>query len=248
MLSLLVVEDEEGFLHYCAGLLRKINRNATIFTAASGEEALTILEQNTIDGAFLDIELPGMNGLTLAERIRDIERYHFLPVIFVTGKDYDYPKTYQLYRNLDYISKPFTEAAFIDKATDFIREIKAQKKLLLKKERVIILPVEGGSAGVMLEDILYAEKTPSRKIRVVTARHEYLRSYTTLEKFMAELDDEIFAYSTKSCIVNVSNIAEIRPVTRKTWDIVFRDAIDKKCSLSESYYTSVKNMWQKGGR
>jgi len=248
MLNLLVVEDNEEFLSYCVHLLRKIKNDVTLFPVASGEEALTILEQNTIDGAFLDIELPGMDGLALAKRIRDMEKYHFLPIVFVTGQDHDHPETYKQYHNIDYISKPFTENMFIERATHFLNEIKAQRKLILKKERMIILPVEGGAVSVKLSDILYAERTYSRRIKVVTRRQDYLRSHTTMEKFFAELDDEMFAYCNRSCIVNISHIEEIRSDARKRWSIIFRDAYGKTCNLSGNYYSSVKSKWQKGGR
>ncbi len=60
-----------------------------VMTAMSGEEALAY--KTKPDLLLTDIDMPGMNGLTLAEKLR--ERYPGLPVIFLTGSCYDEIRT-----------------------------------------------------------------------------------------------------------------------------------------------------------
>ena len=245
MLNILIVEDDEPTLRYCAEIIEKVGKNIKTFTAQSGNEALSILQQNTIDGAFLDIELPDIDGLSLATKIRDIDKYHFLPIVFATGHDYDHPETYKKHHIFDYISKPFDEAIFQETTIRFTNEIKAQKKLIHKRERALPFKAEEGNVYYRLEDILYVEKCPGKKTLVVTKKEKRVVSYIPLAKIKAAIDDELFAYCTKSCIVNVSNIVKIVSISSKTWDIFFRGAEDIKCSLSYNYRVKVTELLQK---
>jgi len=251
MLNILLVEDEEPFLKSYAGLLGKIKSEITVFPVTSGEDALVILKQNPIDGSFLDIELPGISGLTLATKIREMEKYHFLPIVLVTGHDYNSPETFKATHCFDYISKPFTEADFMERAKSFIREIRAQRKQIQQRERMLILPTYTGTERVKLTDILYAEKTATREIRIVTFGHVYLRRNTPLEQFLIEIDDEMFTNSSKSCIVNTANISQIIPKSRKTYEIIFSDSArdrvrEERCNLSISRHPTVMKLMQRG--
>ena len=54
-----------------------------VITARNGEEALNKLRSETYDVVFTDIKMPGMNGLEVAERLRETQPW--LPVVIVTG-------------------------------------------------------------------------------------------------------------------------------------------------------------------
>ncbi len=54
-----------------------------MITARNGEEALTKLHNEAYDVVFTDIKMPGMNGLEVAERVRESQPW--LPVVIVTG-------------------------------------------------------------------------------------------------------------------------------------------------------------------
>lgn len=127
-------------------------------------------------------------------------------------------------------------------------EIKADKNFLhQKKDRVIILPTDEGSACIKLSDILYAEKLNSRLTRTVTRKRVFQKSYYPLRKLLDLLNDEMFTLSNKSCIVNVSNIEIVKPVSAKTWDIFFKDAAGIKCALSYRYHGAVIKLLSEGG-
>jgi CheY-like chemotaxis protein len=68
---LLVVDDEEDMLRL---LHRSISEDldSEIDTAATGAEALKLLESKNYDLALVDIRMPGMDGLELLERIKKI--------------------------------------------------------------------------------------------------------------------------------------------------------------------------------
>jgi CheY-like chemotaxis protein len=60
--------------------------NLNIFTAFSGEEALNILNKNTIDLVLLDLMMPGMSGYDVLEKINTNNKLSSIPVILVTAR------------------------------------------------------------------------------------------------------------------------------------------------------------------
>ena len=66
--TILFVDDEESILSVSAEYFQR--RGYQTLTAKGGLEALNILEHETVDCCFTDINMPEMNGLELAEKIR----------------------------------------------------------------------------------------------------------------------------------------------------------------------------------
>lgn len=99
----LAVDDE-------AGILRLIKLELTaqgfrVITAASGEEALQLAEEQRPDIILLDVVMPGMSGLETLRALRD--RWN-IPVIMVTARDREIDKVRGLEMGADdYIVKPF---------------------------------------------------------------------------------------------------------------------------------------------
>jgi DNA-binding NtrC family response regulator len=79
--TILVVDDDETFRLMLLETL-KLSGYRTI-GAASGDEALAVLRQSGVDAVITDIKMPGMDGITLAARIK--ERRPDMPVIIITG-------------------------------------------------------------------------------------------------------------------------------------------------------------------
>ncbi len=80
--SLLLVDDEISILAGIKRLLHKFDYD--IHTASNGFEALTVLENIQVDAAIIDLNMPGMGGLTLLHKIR--KSYPILNVIMLTGQ------------------------------------------------------------------------------------------------------------------------------------------------------------------
>ena len=78
---LLIVDDEARFLKTTAALLEK--RDCSVFTAASGKDALEILDQRKIDVVILDVKMPGMDGVETLKHMK--KKYPLVEVIMLTG-------------------------------------------------------------------------------------------------------------------------------------------------------------------
>lgn len=115
MLNVLVVDDNNMNRRVLEMILLKIN--TTFHSATNGIEALHLLEQHDFDLIFTDIQMPEMDGLTLARNIRQLKNRDKagLPIIAITGN----AVKEDLDRYLDaginsYILKPFREKEVLE--------------------------------------------------------------------------------------------------------------------------------------
>jgi DNA-binding response OmpR family regulator len=102
----LLVEDDEGLRTYLAAVL--VQYGLDVLSAGSGEEALAMLGDGSVDIAVLDVGLPGMSGFDVADALGDT------PVIIVTGDPVGaYAQAYGR-RSLDYrvLPKPVPPEVF----------------------------------------------------------------------------------------------------------------------------------------
>ena len=109
MYRLLVADDE---IIERKVLLKTLQKNlegqCELFQAENGREALEIYEKEKIQIAILDIEMPGINGIQAAEKIREKDKN--CCIIFLTAYDeFSYAKKAITVRALDYILKPWDE-------------------------------------------------------------------------------------------------------------------------------------------
>lgn len=80
-LKILVVDDERDIREGVERILTRMGYR--VFTAGRGEEALAVLEKETVALAILDLKMPGMDGMELHQRIRAIDDQ--IIVIIITG-------------------------------------------------------------------------------------------------------------------------------------------------------------------
>ncbi|MGL5851444.1 MAG: LytR/AlgR family response regulator transcription factor, partial [Phycicoccus sp.] len=105
-LTALVVDDEQPALTDLGYLLGRDHRVAEVITAASGTDALAVLDERDVDVVFSDISMPGLDGMALA---RVISRFAVRPqVVFVTAHDEHAVDAFALAAT-DYVMKPVRE-------------------------------------------------------------------------------------------------------------------------------------------
>jgi putative nucleotidyltransferase with HDIG domain len=130
--TILFVDDEESILNVSREYFNR--KGYQVLTAQNGHEAIKILNNEPVDCCFTDINMPGMDGLALAEHIRHLD--NTLPVIIMTG----YPSldnTIQTLKNgvVDFLIKPVN----LSQMELCVRRVFNQRRvfaenLLLKKE------------------------------------------------------------------------------------------------------------------
>src|SRR5512133_648890 len=102
-LRVLAVDDEPPALDELAYLLRADPRVGEVHTAGDATEALRVLRDNDVDAVFLDIRMPGLDGMEIA---RVLGRFARPPaVVFVTAYDDRAAEAFDL-GVTDYVRKP----------------------------------------------------------------------------------------------------------------------------------------------
>ena len=83
--SILIADDETPARSELRYILEMLAPEATFYEAANGEEALELVEREPIDVAFLDIHMPGLDGLETAATI--VEGPEPPLIVFATAYD-----------------------------------------------------------------------------------------------------------------------------------------------------------------
>ena len=103
---LLVVDDVEINQIIAEELLTGIGY--TVDVAGNGQEAIDMIRQKDYDAVLMDIQMPVMDGLTAAVKIRESERHRHLPIIAVSAHAMDEDVEKSLAHGMnDHITKPF---------------------------------------------------------------------------------------------------------------------------------------------
>ncbi|MDR2657568.1 MAG: response regulator [Oscillospiraceae bacterium] len=134
LLKLLIVEDEAN----TRGLLRMIIDWSTlgvevIGEAATGAEALDMMEETPPDIVLTDIEMPYMNGLVLCKRIH--ESHRDTAVVILTAHDrFAYTQEALRHGASHYVLKPLDKSRLEQAISEVVCKIREQRKLLSKME------------------------------------------------------------------------------------------------------------------
>jgi two-component system sensor histidine kinase/response regulator len=117
----LIVDDLEENLLALAALLRE--DGVEVLAARSGPEALELLLVHDVALAFLDVQMPGMDGFELAELMRGSERTRHVPLIFVTAGARDPYRQFKGYDAgaVDFLFKPIEPHILKSKADVFFQ-------------------------------------------------------------------------------------------------------------------------------
>lgn len=87
--TVLIIEDDREQLNMLKQLVKEVNGDTEIFTAENVSQAYQLVMEKTIDvflvDIMLDTEKPGdASGIRLVEKVRQMPKYYFTPVIFIT--------------------------------------------------------------------------------------------------------------------------------------------------------------------
>jgi len=120
--SVLIVDDNPGFVQRMSGLLGELEHVNGIFSAGNYDDAIRLIDQQSHDMVLLDINLPGKNGISILEQLS--ERGRTSGVIMLSNHSGLY------YRNK---CQKLGAAHFLDKTTEFEKVPFIINELLLAK-------------------------------------------------------------------------------------------------------------------
>ena len=202
MFNIAIVEDDESATALLGQNLRSYGEEKgeqfNIFKFGGTVSFLANYPGN-YDIVFMDIELPDLNGMTAARKLREIDKNVVL--IFVTNLAQFAVKGYEV-NAFDFIVKPVTYSVFslkLKRALDVVRG-KSGVKLLVS--------VDDAMMTIMSSDIKYLE-IMSHNIIFHTVHGDY-RSYGTLKKIEKQLTDAHFMRCNSCYLVNLRYVTSVK--------------------------------------
>jgi len=192
---ILAVDDMPANL---SAIINLLPETYEVRPAKSGKDALDMLSHFFVDLALLDIEMPGMSGLELFEKMQENPATKGIPVIFVTSdKDGDTVRKTIGMGARDYIGKPFDAQTLVTKvrrALSLPGEDQAIVFLELKIRQVIDCCAHGDTpkAEAIMKELpqdVYSRYVFLKFSRIQTALHnrDFGRAKTIAEEMIKEL-------------------------------------------------------------
>jgi len=204
-----VCEDEIEVQEMLAESIQKVCPNAEILSYLSGEALLEADEQ--IDILFLDIQMPGKNGMETARALRKRDMDTIL--IFVTAIEEYVFQAFDV-GAFHYLVKPFEQEKFAEVLRNAIKQKinqKANETEFPKKESpCLMITTDGKHLTVNLKDIVYAEVF-NRKIIIHTMDGEI--EYYGKMKELEQKAGELFYRSHRAYLVNLGYITKYNATT-----------------------------------
>jgi two-component system, LytTR family, response regulator LytT len=203
MLKALVVDDEAPARSELRYLLGECGGVEVVGEASNAVEALQLIKAIRYDVIFLDIQMPGLNGVQLAEVLAGLT--HPPAIIFVTAHSEHAVKAFEV-RATDYLVKP-VEIERLKQALARIEPVAEQAAA--KVERI---PVEkaGKKLLVSVDDILYVMAKDDYGY-LYTAADRYL-STISLAQLEAKLETAGFFRIHRRYLVNLARVKEVVPM------------------------------------
>jgi len=230
-----LVDDERLALERLKRLLDATGRVTIVGTATDPVAALDVLRGIPVDVLFLDIQMPGLSGFELLERLdRDIA------VVFTTAFDQFAIDAFGV-NSVDYLLKPI-EPDRLDRALDKIERFAGQPRPdvralarelaaeLAPHRRLERIASRVGERTTVLDVARISHFSSKDKLTfAVVNGHEHVVDYT-LTDLEARLDPRRFARVHRATIINIAFVQELFPAV--DGGVLVRLKDDKKTEVS----------------
>jgi two-component system, LytTR family, response regulator LytT len=229
-MSAIIADDEQLAREELRFLLEEIGDVEVVGTASNGLEALDLIEKLDPALAFLDIQMPGLDGLGVVRRLREhqIEPPH---IIFSTAFDQFAVEAFRL-EAMDYLLKPVdrerlaatlarARRAVADRITEAVA-VAPDKPGLTKTFTKLLLRSGQRNLVIGPEELVYAT-IANGVITLVAAQAEGQSNFRTIEELQAALDPDMFWRAHRSYLVNVNRIREVVPWFKSTYQLRMDD-------------------------
>lgn len=228
----IIVEDEPLAMEELLYIIQKHSQLQVVATFEDGLDAFKYLQQQQVDVAFLDINVPSIDGMLLA---RNIHQFAKKPYIVFTTAHKDFAAEAFEIEAFDYILKPFnesriqgvlqkleatTEAATAAPATTAIS--RSNTVNLYKGERICVTDTS----------TIYYVEAAEKQTKVFTADDEFLVPMT-ISEFIEKLPPEQFFRCHRSYCINLTKVQEITPWYNSTY-LVKLQGIEEQLPVSRS--------------
>jgi two-component system, LytTR family, response regulator LytT len=230
-ISTLIVDDEQLAQNELSYLLRDFPEIEVLQTASNGLEALKAIEELEPELVFLDVQMPGLDGLGVIGKIR--ERGGPVPhFVLTTAFDQYAVEAFRL-EALDYLLKPFEKERLAESVArakrlfeerqqpeDKAAETAAPRPTIQRTK--LLVRTNNRNLIIDAQDMIYAT-IDDGLITVVTQHFEGQSNYRTIEELQSNLDPELFWRVHRSFLVNINRIREVIPWFKSSFQLRMDD-------------------------
>mgnify|MGYP003133861458 CR=1 FL=1 len=261
----LIVDDEALARQGLAVRLEQDSRIELLRSCKNGREALEAIAELEPDLIFLDIQMPGMSGFDVVERL---QQDNMPLVVFVTAYDEYAIKAFEVHA-VDYLLKPI-EQERLQQALDHVSVRLAGKRDQLEKQRLmdVVIRLTGRSEDAVAELMVneesvvrYSEKlaikdgssttfVPVRDIDWIDAAGDYMCVHvkgethimrTTMKELESSLDPNLFQRVHRSTIVNLDRVERVSSHINGEFHLTLSCGTSLK--MSRSYKDKVRHFF-----
>lgn len=235
-ISTLVVDDEALARDELTFLLKDFPEVEVIDSASNGVEAARMIEDLEPDLVFLDVQMPGLDGLGVISHLREKlgadkegNKDALLPhFVLTTAYDHYAIEAFRL-QALDYLLKPIDKDRLAETVNRVRRHMEdrpaeidsAGAKAGLQRSKLL---VRSNQKNLIIDaqEMVYAT-IDDGVITVVTAQYEGHSNYRTIEELQSNLDPDLFWRVHRSFLVNINKIKEVIPWFKSSFQLKMDD-------------------------
>lgn len=249
----LIVDDEQPARDELSFLLKGFPDVEIAGQGKNGVEAVNLIRELDPQLVFLDVQMPGLDGLGVIKRLLDKKMR--LP-LFVFATAYDHYAVHAFEVNaLDYLLKPIARSR-LEKAIEKIRRVletagttheKLDRLVQMMEERPALQKAKlmVKSAGRLFlvdsEDVIYAS-IEDGVISIVTKDLEGQSNLRTVEELQGILDANTFWRVHRSYLVNINRIKEIVPWFKSSYQLRMDDRKQTEIPVSRAQTRKLREL------
>jgi two-component system, LytTR family, response regulator len=252
MIRALIVDDEPLARERVRTLLGAYPDVEIAGEAADGLSALKAYGEQRFDVVFLDIQMPGLSGLEVAEAWRQEARRPLPIIVFVTAFDQFALDAFRVHA-LDYLTKPIDPDRFSEalgrtrgllhgpNRDDLDRRVQAMLDAYERRQSVrphLVVREQERYLLVRTSEVQCLEATGNYVRLHCEDRSHLVRS--TLSAVEAKLDPHRFRRVHRSWIVNLDQVREVQPLSKGAWILVTRRGL--KVPVGQQYHDQLSTI------
>lgn len=229
--SALIVDDEQLAREELSYLLKDFPEIEVLESASNGLEAVKLIDQLEPDLVFLDVQMPGLDGLAVINKIR--EKGGALPHFVLTTAFDSYAVEAFRMAATDYLLKPVEKERLAETVARVKRTVDEKQQMAEKpletfaprlspQRTKLLVKTNNRNLIVDAQDMIYAT-IDDGLITVVTSHFEGQSNYRTIEELQSNLDPHVFWRVHRSFLVNINRIREVIPWFKSSFQLKMDD-------------------------
>ncbi len=248
ILRVIVADDERPARTFLTTTLRSLDEVEVVGEAEDGNKAVELIQRTRPDLAFLDLQMPGFDGLSV---VRTLKKGHIPLIAFVTAHDQYAIQAFDV-EAIDYLLKPVDSARIrktIKRATErleqeegFTGELEARlenhtEKASLTQSFIERVPIKKKDDVIFLSvNQIASFVSDGELMHITTLKKERYTISHRLKTLEAKLDPRRFVRLGRGTIVNVDTISRVTSMPGGSYLVILTNAQQFRASRNQSRF------------